>query len=213
MSAATPETELDVYWGPSFAKDLAKGFPHIETLCLRFSESYPEPPIINWYIIEQELEGSLPDLKNLYIINETKDTEYVPPVYINEQPRRPFNAQDLKSLRILHLPWEIVYRMRSIPPHLNRGLEELVIDVNGYVVGPLEHTKWEMVELMEDMRKVHTLIPNCNLIIWKGWAVSEEVDKKWKEGQMTEDEYHKEVVQDLVEQNNKSRCFACFWSA
>jgi hypothetical protein len=89
--------------------------------------------------------------------------------------------------------------MRSIPLHLNRGLEELVIDVNGYVVSPFKHTKREMVELMEDMRKVHTLIPNCNLIIWKGWAVSEEVDKKWKEGQMTEDEYHKEVMQDLVE--------------
>jgi len=75
---------------------------------------------------------------------------------------------------------------------MRRGLKKLVIDVMDYVVGPLREYKWNMTNQMADMWVMHTCTPQCHFIFWWRWAIDEE--ERWREGTMTKEEYHKEVV-------------------
>jgi hypothetical protein len=191
----------------SFLKALEIGLSDLKILRLSFKENPPQPEIKHWKAFSAMLQQKLPKLEELYLTNEiplspglenpgrAKDI-----IMFGYGFRTAFNTKDWKSLRVLHLPWDVVAGAGSMTETMHYGLTELVIDVKGYVFG-LQGEKWNIVAKMADMLRMHSHTPQCRIIIFNGWAIAEE--KELREGRMTKEEYHEKVKKELIEENNR----------
>lgn len=209
-SPSTPTTELDTYYDPAFIKTLQPTIPYLKTLRLRFKDFPPDPDILHWIDLSTLLIAKLPHLEKLYIYNEINmhrkphepcfGTHWEIPVE-NGGWRKEFNFQPLKSLKVLHVPFETVALMRSIPVRMPYGLEELVIDIKGHV-GGFANGNWMIINQCIDIRLVQTYFPRCKIIWLEGWAIGIREEREFKEGRMTEEAYHERIAADLIEEHN-----------
>lgn len=121
-----------------FAKALEAGLPNLHVLRLVFNNVNPDPPIESWGIFSEQLYKGLPNLYELYIINEIDcTTEKIPEIILAErQYSRSYcdYHNEWDSLNVLHVPWQIANGMR-LPESLRRNLIEFLVDVKDYVEG------------------------------------------------------------------------------
>lgn len=190
-----------------FAHHLEIGLPNLEILRLIFDNTNPQPAIESWGAFARLMSKGFPKLEKLYItyeLDHIKDQRPRIKLLSDGQRTESWNTyHEWDSLQVLHLPWQIMSCFGSLPASLPRNLRELVVDAKGYVGGPLGYDRKAMLTMMRSYYNMFTHMPFLRLIAFKGWALDRKLEEeKWRKGEMSEEQYCQEVVDELIEWNN-----------